>query len=125
MPTQTLTIPGRTYPVGTTTGQRSLAGNQTYSHADVTVDFTGWVSTATTRVGIEIAFSLDGGVTWQPLVAFSETAPPPYTKKDGSSTNSVTVSWDTPAALDPTHLRGSVSVEGQAVTLGPITINAQ
>lgn len=124
MAVQTLTIPGRSYPVGTTMGQLALPSTQRYSHADVTVDFTGWTDPATTRIAVSVDYSEDGGASWRNMVAFTQTSPPPYAAKNGGTTNSTTVRWDTPAALDPTHIRGAVSVEGAAVTLGTITINA-
>ncbi len=124
MSTSTLSIPPRTYQIGTTSGQRSLPGGQTYSHADVTVDFSPWTNPATTLVEIVVEFSLDGGVTWQHLVSFTQTTPPPYQSKTGGTTSSTTAPWDSNIALNPTNIRGTVNVQGIAVPLGTITLNA-
>lgn len=124
MARSTLTIPAQTWPVGTTTGQRALPGNQTYSHADITVDFSPWTTpTSTTLVDIGFDFSYDGGTTWWPLGSFTQTDPPPYATKTGT-TSTVTISWSTIAALNPSHLRGHVTVAGAAVALGTITVAA-
>lgn len=124
MAVDTLTVPGRTYPVGITRGQRAMPRVQTYSHVDVTVDFTGWTDPATTEVLVTVEMSLDGGATWRDVCGFSEKSPPPYAQKSGGSGNSVTVNYNTAGTFDPTHMRGSVTVSGQAVTLGQIVINA-
>jgi hypothetical protein len=126
MAISTLTIPAQLYPVGVTRGQVALAGGQTYSHADVTVDFTGWVSPLTTRIDILVEVSVDGGLTWRHVVGFPQVSPPPYQSRAGGTTNTTTIHWDIPAPYvpPPTHLRGSVTVAGLVVPLGAMTLRA-
>ncbi len=119
----TLMIPGRSYPIGMTSGQRALPNTQQYSTVALSVDFTGWVNPATTRVTVAVSWSLDGGATWVETFSFTEEIPPPYHTKSGGST-SVISETVTVSPFDPTHVRGSVTVQGQAVPLGDITLVA-
>lgn len=123
MAVQTLTVPGRTYQPGVTSGQKSLPGTQHYSHVTFTFDLTGWVSALTTRVSLQIEWSFDSGATWVPLFSVAQDTPPPYPHK-GGSTNSIGGTTDIAPAVDPTHVRGSLTVEGAAVTLGQFVLSA-
>lgn len=123
MAVTTLTIPSRSYPVGVTTGERALPGTQQYSRVVLTVDCSGWVSALTTRVEVAVSWSLDGGGTFEPFGSVVQVSPPPWPTKAGP-TSTLRATFTEPAPRDPTHVRGTVTVTGQAVTIGPITLDA-
>jgi hypothetical protein len=119
MAVQTLTAPPQTYPAGITWWQKALPGDQTYSHFEITVDFTGWTSLATSKIEVRVQLSFNGGSTWRDLFGFMQETLPPW---DGSSiTHAIR---DSPTAGNPTHVRGGIRVTGAAVALGTLTLEA-
>jgi hypothetical protein len=118
-----LTVPSRSYPVGVTSAIKALPNNQQYSTLQLSVDCSGWVSALTTLVNVAVEWSFDGGVTYRLFGSVSQIAPPPWTTKQGP-TSTLTATFHEGTPQDPTHMRGSVTVAGQTVTIGPITLSA-
>jgi hypothetical protein len=116
---QQLVAQPQSYPAGVTWWQKALPGDVTYSHFQITVDFTGWTSLATSKIEIRVQLSNNNGQTWHDLFGFSQDTLPPW---DGSSITGPVVS-ETPQ-INPTHVRGGVRVTGAAVNLGTITLEA-
>jgi hypothetical protein len=126
---QTLTVPSRSYAVGTTRAIKSLPNSQQYSQLQITADCSGWTSALTTRVEIAVDWSfvpspdVNNDAHWQAFCSVIQTVPPPWASKAGASSTLKSTCTE-PAPRDPTAFRGRVMVEGQAVTLGPIVVNA-
>jgi hypothetical protein len=124
VPSVNLTVPERQYPVGVTSATKSLPGNQTYSQLVLSAELAGWTDPATTRVRLAVDWSFDNEATWQEFGACDQVVPPPYNVKGGGTTTLCSCAFQEPAARNPTHMRGSVTIEGAAVTIGPITVSA-
>jgi len=118
-----LTVPQRSYPIGTTSATKALPNSQQYSHLMLSVDCSGWTDPLTTKVEVKVDWSSDGGNTWENFGSLIQVAPPPWQTKAGP-TSIMKGTFNEAIPRDPTHMRGSVIVEGKAVTLGPIQLNA-
>lgn len=118
-----LTVPSRSYPVGVTSAIKALPNTQQYSTLQLSVDCSGWVSALTTGVTVAVEWSFDGGVNYRLFGSVSQVGPPPWATKQGS-TSTLTATFHEGAPQDPTHMRGTVTVAGQSVTIGPITVSA-